>query len=360
LQCYGYDRHDILHKHLPDLFAPDEADRLYAYLRRGGRALPPGSVAWKHSRTNGEQFEAITDMGNLPHDEVPAHVMLVRDMSAEQASLAALQVAEARYEDLVESGLSMVWMHDLEGRLLRVNAAMADALGYEREGMVGRPLSDFIAEETLGQWQDYLDRTHSLARDAGLLQFVSRSGEQRVWQYQFVCYPDAEPAPYVLGSAQDVTLRHRYEMRMRDQNRRDPLTGCRTRRYLDAVALQATVDQAWGCIVVDVDYFRQLNASEGRARGDEVLRELARLLANHAGSSDEVVRMGGDEFAIIMPQTSPDAVRELAARLAAASSDGMPAVFSLGWAVREAGEPLESTLRRADKLLLRNRMREPR
>ncbi len=358
LQCYGYDRQDITQMFLSELFAPDEADRLYAYLRRAGRNLPPGSVAWRQRRANGEVFEAITDMGNLPHDDVPAHLMLVRDMAAEQSTLAALQVAEARYEDLIESGLSMVWMHDLDGRLLRVNAAMADALGYEQESMVGRPLSAFVAEDGHEHWQDYLDRTRSLTRDAGLLHFMSRNGERRVWQYQFVCYPDAEPAPYVLGAAQDVTLRHRYESRMRDQNRRDPLTGCRTRRYLDAFAMQTTVDQVWGCVVADVDYFRQLNASEGRARGDEVLRELARLLANHAGANDEVVRLGGDEFAIVMPQASADAVRELAGRLAVASDDGMPAVFSLGWAVREAGEPLESTLRRADKVLLRNRARE--
>jgi diguanylate cyclase (GGDEF)-like protein/PAS domain S-box-containing protein len=358
LQCYGYDREDMVQMFLPELFASDEADRLYAYLRRAGRSLPPGSVAWRHRRGNGEVFEAITDMGNLPHDDVPTHLMLVRDMAAEQATLTALQVAEARYEDLVESGLSMVWMHDLDGRLLRVNAAMADALGYERESMIGRPLSAFIAEDGHEHWQDYLDRTRSLTRDAGLLHFMSCNGERRVWQYQFVCYPDAEPTPYVLGAAQDVTLRHRYESRMRDQNRRDPLTGCRTRRYLDALAMQTTVDQVWGCVVADVDYFRQLNASEGRARGDEVLRELARLLANHAGANDEVVRMGGDEFAIVMPQASADAVRELAGRLAVASNDGMPAVFSLGWAVREAGEPLESTLRRADKVLLRNRVRE--
>jgi diguanylate cyclase (GGDEF)-like protein/PAS domain S-box-containing protein len=360
LQCYGYDRHEIRQKRLPDLFAAEEAERLHAYLRRGGRTLPPGSVAWRHRRASGELFEVITDMGNLPHDDVPAHLMLVRDTSAEQATFGALQVAEARYEDLVESGLAMVWMHDLDGNLLRVNAAMADALGYERGNMVGRPLSDFVAGEAHEQWQDYLGRTRSLTRDAGLLHFMSRNGERRVWQYQFVCYPDAEPVPYVLGAAQDVTLRHRYELKMRDQNRRDPLTGCRTRRYLDALAIQAAVDQVWGCVVVDVDYFRQLNASEGRTRGDEVLRELARLLANHAGANDEVVRMGGDEFAIVMPQTTADAVRELAGRLAVASHDGMPAVFSLGWAVREAGEPLESTLRRADKVLLRNRVREHR
>jgi diguanylate cyclase (GGDEF)-like protein/PAS domain S-box-containing protein len=358
LQCYGYDRERMLQLRLPDLFAPEEAERLQAYLRKEGRALPPGSVTWKHRRASGELFDVITDMGNLPHEAVPAHLMLVRDVSGEQAAQSALDEAENRYEDLIESGLAMVWMHDLEGRVLWVNAAMADALGYERENMVGRMLSDFVAEEAREHWGDYVDRTRSLKRDTGLLHFVARNGERRTWQYQFACYPDAEPTPYVLGSAQDVTLRHRYELRVREQNRRDSLTGCHTRRYLDTFALQAPVDQVWGCIVVDVDYFRQLNASEGRARGDEVLCDLARLLKNHAGSDDEIVRMGGDEFAIVLPRATADVVSELADRLTAASHDGMPVVFSLGWAIREAGEPLESTLRRADKMLLRNRARE--
>ncbi|TAN02546.1 MAG: PAS domain S-box protein [Rhodanobacteraceae bacterium] len=355
LRCYGYDRERLLHLHLPDLFAPEETERLRAYLRREGRALPPGSVTWKHRRANGEVFDVLTDMGNLPHEATPKHLMLVRDVSVEQAARDALQESEARFDELLESGLSMVWMHDLDGRLLRVNDAMADALGYEHEGMPGRLLSDFLVEGAQDEWKDYLDRIRSLPRDAGLLHVKFRGGEERVWQYHFVCYPDAEPVPYVLVSAQDVTLRHRYELRIRDQNRRDPLTGCHTRRYLDAFALQATADQSWGCVLVDVDYFRQLNASEGRARGDEVLRDLARLLVNHAGTDAEVVRMGGDEFAVMMPQANANGVHELADRLALASRDGMPAVFSLGWAVREAGEPLESTLRRADKVLFRSR-----
>ena len=358
LQCYGYDRERMLQLHLPDLFAEGEAARLHAYLRGEGRALPPGSVAWKHRKASGELFSVVTDMGNLPHEAVPSHLMLVRDVSGEQTAQEALDEAEARFEDLIESGLAMVWMHDPEGRLLWVNAAMADALGHERENMAGRLLSDFVAEEAREHWEDYLDRTLSLKRDTGLLHFVSRNGERRVWQYQFVCYPDAEPAPYVLCSAQDVTLRHRHELRVREQNRRDPLTGFHTRRYLDAFAMQAGVDQEWGCVVVDVDYFRQLNASEGRDRGDVVLRDLAHMLKNHAGSDDELVRLGGDEFAVVMPRATLDVVRELAERLAVASHDGMPAVFSIGWAVREAGEPLESTLRRADKVLLQNRARE--
>lgn len=358
VKCYGYDREALLRMHLADLFAPAEAERLEAYLAHEGRALPPGSVAWKHRRADGRAFDVLTNMGSLLREPLPVHLMLVRDVSAVQAARSAQQRAEARYADLVGSDLALFGSHDFDGRLTDVNAAFAAALGYEPAQMIGRPLADFIAPDAHGQWQDYLGRVRSLPSDAGVLQCVARNGEPRAWQYRSVSYPDASPAPYVLLAAHDVTLRHRYELRIRNQNRRDPLTGCRSRAYLDAFSLQATADEVWGCVVVDVDYFRQLNASEGRARGDEVLRDMARLLKAHADGHAEVVRMGGDEFAVLLPQATTDGVIALAERLGSASRDGMPAVFSLGWAIREAGEPLESTLRRADKLLLRSRMRE--
>lgn len=357
-RCYGYGQTQMLRMRLPELFAREEVDRVRKYLGEGGQAVAPGSVAWRHQKADGESFAALTDIANLAHEDVPSRVMMVRDVSELNAARAALESTNSRYEDLVESGLTMVWVHDLDGRLLRVNGALADALGYERETMLGRGLADFVPDDSRETWTDYMERVRSLRRDAGVLHVASRNGERRVWQYHFVCYPDAEPTPYVLGTAQDVTLRHRYELRMRDQNKRDPLTGCRTRRYLDAFAWQAESDQVWGCIVVDIDYFRQVNASEGRERGDELLKEMASMLTLSAGSGDAVVRLGGDEFAVIIANATADGVQELGERLAVAARDGMPVAFSLGWAVREAGEPLESTLRRADKMLLLSRMHE--
>jgi len=357
-RCYGYSQSQMLRMRLPELFAREEVDRVRKYLGEGGQAVAPGSVAWRHQKADGESFAALTDIANLAHEDVPSRGMMVRDVSELNTARAALESIKSRYEDLVESGLTMVWVHDLDGRLLRVNDALADALGYERENMLGRGLADFVPDDSRETWTGYMERVRSLRRDAGVLHVASRNGERRVWQYQFVCYPDAEPTPYVLGTAQDVTLRHRYELRMRDQNKRDSLTGCRTRRYLDAFAWQAEPDQTWGCIVTDIDYFRQVNASEGRERGDELLKEMASMLTLSAGSGDAVVRLGGDEFAIIVANASADGVQELGERLAAAARDGMPVAFSLGWAVREAGEPLESTLRRADKMLLLSRTHE--
>ncbi|HEX7323844.1 MAG TPA: PAS domain-containing protein [Rhodanobacteraceae bacterium] len=356
-RCYGYTRDAFLQLHLADVFASEEAQRLQAYLGPASRAVPPGDVAWTHRRADGAAFPVLADIVNLPHAATPSRVMLVRDRSAERSAAAALQALQTRYADVLDSGLVLTWTHAVDGRLLSVNAALADALGLDATSLAGRMFSDFVAGDDGADWDDYIGRTRSVDRDGGLLHVVARNGERRVWRYQFVRYPHAQPVPCVSGIAQDVTVQQRLESRLRDHGRRDPLTGCQTRHFLDAFAVQANVDQVWGCVLVDIDCFRQLNDSEGRARGDAVLRDLARLLASCAGPEATVVRMGGDEFAVIVPQTTPTAVQELAGRLLAVSRNGMPAVFSVGWAVREAGEPVQSTLRRADKALLRSRVR---
>jgi diguanylate cyclase (GGDEF)-like protein/PAS domain S-box-containing protein len=353
--CYGYTRGQMQKMHLTDLFATADATRVRDYLRSGARSLPSGSAPYRHKRANGEEFDVLTDSGSVRADELATRLMIVRDLSGEKNTQRALQESAKRYEDLVESGLAMVWMHDLDGRLLRVNAALALALGYEREEMIGRNLSDFIAEEAQHGFEDYLERTHTLRRDAGVLHFAARSGERRVWQYRFVYYPDADPVPYILGSAQDVTLRHRYERRLRDQNQRDVLTKCFNRRYLEAFAYRAAREQIWGCVVVDIDHFKQVNDSEGHDRGDELLCEMAALLTANSRRGDAVVRLGGDEFAVIIPHASEESTRDVAARLHAATASS-PVSFSLGWSIREDEEPLESTLRRADKALLQARM----
>lgn len=357
LRCYGYDRTRMLLLRLPDLFAPDEHERLRAYLGEEGRAIPPGSLAWQHRRADGTRFEVLADMGNLPHEAGSMHVMMVRDVSGERAARTELRAAEARYDELLESGLALVWTQDFAGRLLRVNTATADALGHVPESMDGRSLSDFVVPEGRAEWADFLDRIRILPRDTGLLHLRSHDGEQRVWQYRFVCHPRAEPAPYVLVMAQDVTLRDRYEGRVRAQNRRDPLTGCRTRGYLDAFALQTSVDQVWGCIMVDVDRFQQLNEARGHERGDDVLRWVALVLASHAGADAEVVRLADDQFALVVAHATGAGLRERAEALAVASGPDAPATFSVGWALREGGETVEATLRRADKALLRRRAR---
>jgi diguanylate cyclase (GGDEF)-like protein len=156
--------------------------------------------------------------------------------------------------------------------------------------------------------------------------------------------------------ARDVTEYYLHERELVEQSLRDPLTGCRNRRYLEQYAGDATETERWGCIMLDVDGLKQVNDNQGHAHGDEALIAVARALARHAGEEDVVVRMGGDEFLLLLKNSDEGAVRGIADRLTAASAS-LPAGFSLGYAARVDQENIYDTLRRADVELYRMRAR---
>ncbi|SDE46025.1 diguanylate cyclase (GGDEF) domain-containing protein [Massilia sp. PDC64] len=106
---------------------------------------------------------------------------------------------------------------------------------------------------------------------------------------------------------------------------RDPLTGCYNRRHLNAALLDGEIARArryrlsLSLIMCDLDGFKAINDTYGHHAGDELLRCFAHLLqAMTRESIDTVVRYGGEEFLIILPETRLDGAVELAERVRAA------------------------------------------
>jgi diguanylate cyclase (GGDEF)-like protein len=106
---------------------------------------------------------------------------------------------------------------------------------------------------------------------------------------------------------------------------RDPLTGCYNRRHLNAALLDGEIARArryrlsLSMIMCDLDGFKAINDTHGHHAGDELLRSFAQLAqAMTRDSIDTVVRYGGEEFLIILPETRLDGAVELAERVRAA------------------------------------------
>ena len=100
----------------------------------------------------------------------------------------------------------------------------------------------------------------------------------------------------------------------------DQLTGLHNRRYmqgrLDALMRRAAAGgEPVACLVIDIDHFKNVNDSLGHAVGDEVLREFAVRLASNVRAIDLPVRFGGEEFVVVMPDTSIEVARRIAERI---------------------------------------------
>lgn len=97
----------------------------------------------------------------------------------------------------------------------------------------------------------------------------------------------------------------------------DPLTGAGTRSHMNSFLTQGAFLPC-PVIITDIDHFKRVNDGFGHQAGDAVLSQFATLLEQHSRESDLVVRIGGEEFLIILPFTKPDEVTQIAEQMCVA------------------------------------------
>src|SRR5262249_31796815 len=124
--------------------------------------------------------------------------------------------------------------------------------------------------------------------------------------------------------AQDITDRKIREHRLRQWASRDVLTGLWNReRLLEEIdrflhARPRRADGAGSLLCVDLAGFKTVNASYGPPAGDDLLRTVAQAIEGHVRYSDTVARIGGDEFAVLLPGATPAQAARVAEKVTAA------------------------------------------
>jgi len=261
-----------------------------------------------------------------------------------------------------------IYTVDLQGRVDEWNRSLHRLGGWRPEDVAGATIDRFFTPSPLGVWPELtvLDR----ARLRGTTEFdgwcTRRDGTVFWGNTVITALPDPEGKAqgYVLVT-RDLTERKHFEDRLVALATTDPLTGAANRR-----AGESRLDEAFGfwqqqrrpftVLMIDCDHFKRINDRWGHKAGDAALVALARVCRDSLRPADCLVRWGGEEFLLLLPDTGCDAALPIAERLrvtiAAAeviAADPTVAItVSIGMADSGSSDrSADDVLRRADQAL---------
>lgn len=182
---------------------PDEAKYQASYYLTDnmGRQLGVLSLSDKNARSEDPRLEQII---SALLQEITAHIINHRYQEI-------LLDSERNFRAFFENSHGLMCTHDLYGRLLTVNSACADILGYTCAEMTGMMLADIVPKQYLSQLEDYLQRIRTEGKAHGLMINVHKNGTLGTVLYNNVLFYNLKGEPYVIGNAIDVTERQELE-----------------------------------------------------------------------------------------------------------------------------------------------------
>jgi diguanylate cyclase (GGDEF)-like protein/PAS domain S-box-containing protein len=282
-----------------------------------------------------------------------------------------------RYFTLFRESSDGILILDSGGFIQRINKAALDSFHSTEEATLNRNFLDSSGQDfnfiPLESAKDIKKQTLSLG-----LHFHSKAklvlGDDRVRYLRYSSYPlsDRGGVAGALVIFQDITsdfIREqelyldRIELQsknieLQQQVITDPLTKTLNKQYLyhllDEKNLRWMSIEGCSMLVIDIDNFKTVNDSLGHAKGDEILQTFALFLKGFFRRSDKVIRFGGDEFIVILPQTDIQSAGRISANLLEKLRKKFadePLTVSVGVAELQANESGEQWLNRADRAL---------
>lgn len=295
-----------------------------------GRVFAAQKELMDNARDMQEEFRVIHTSGTVRwvwsraypiYDETGQYYRIagfVEDISERKNTDLSLQESEKRYRDLIEQQGGGVGIFDPNDKVIYINPAGEEIFGVLHGTLAGRNLKEFLSDDQLNVLMGQTALRRQGVESSYELTITRPDGEKR--SLLFTATPRFDANNQFLGNIvifRDISQRKVKEERLLYVSQHDTLTGLFNRSVFEDEISRMDQGLFWpiSIIMVDADGLKIVNDQMGHARGDELLIRIASALKSSVRDSDILARVGGDEFAILLPSADESILQHVMDRI---------------------------------------------
>lgn len=307
---------------------------------------------------DGEIIDLLTEMAA----NISFGMELFARKEQRRLSVEALRNSEQQLKLVLEGSNDGFYDWDIPSATVRMNSRYWQMLGYQPGEIKPTPkaIKKLVHPEDWPRADKFIDE-ELVSRHPSFeiaVRMKTRSGEWKWIQYRgkVVERDENGMTARVAGTCTDITEKKMFEEKLRYSSTHDQLTGLYNRAYFDAEFARIKSGRCYpvSIVIADVDGLKLVNDSFGHVAGDRLIQLAARVMKDSFRCDDVVARIGGDEFAVLLPSADETVVKQAIKRVlnfpAARSepTDDVILSISIGSATAESPEQLNEALKQAD------------
>jgi diguanylate cyclase (GGDEF)-like protein/PAS domain S-box-containing protein len=226
-------------------------------------------------------------------------------------TLESLQNSEIRFRSVVETATDAIISVNSRGEIIFWNDAAESMFGYSADETIGKSLTFIMPERFRDAHRRGLKRAVTTGKSKIIGKTVEMAGlrkDGREFPIELsVARWKTKEGIFFTGIVRDITERKQAEETIRELAYHDPLTGLPNRMLFNdrlsvELARAKRNRQKLALMILDLDYFKDVNDTLGHGMGDQLLRAVGNRLTGLLRGNDTVARMGGDEFLLLLPE----------------------------------------------------------